>query len=120
MRASGLRSESTGPSTSGITSPAFRTMTVSPTRTSLRCTSSRLCSVARATVEPATTTGIQLRHRRERAGAPHLHGDVAQKRRLLLGRELERDGPARRAGGKSHGSLAARTSFTFTTTPSIS
>ena len=55
--ASAGRSASTGPSTSGITSPALRTMTVSPTRTSLRCTSSSLCSVARATVEPATTTG---------------------------------------------------------------
>ena len=40
-----------------MTSPALRTMTVSPTRTSLRRTSSWLCSVARATVEPATTTG---------------------------------------------------------------
>ena len=40
-----------------MTSPALRTITVSPTRTSLRRTSSSLCSVARATVEPATTTG---------------------------------------------------------------
>ena len=56
-RASSGRKLSTGPSTSGITSPALRTMTVSPTRTSLRSTSSSLCSVARATVEPATRTG---------------------------------------------------------------
>ena len=40
--ASAGRSASTGPSTSGMTSPALRTMTVSPTRTSLRCTSSSL------------------------------------------------------------------------------
>ena len=66
------RSASTGPSTSGMTSPALRTMTVSPTRTSLRCTSSSLCSVARATVEPATTHGIELGHRGDarRCGLP--------------------------------------------------
>ena len=56
-RASSGRKLSTGPNTSGITSPALRTMTVSPTRTSLRSTSSSLCSVARATVDPATSTG---------------------------------------------------------------
>ena len=46
-----------GPTTSGITSPALRTITVSPTRTSLRATSSSLCSVASPTVEPPTNTG---------------------------------------------------------------
>ncbi len=43
--------------TSGITSPARRTTTVSPTRTSLRRTSSSLCSVALVTVTPPTNTG---------------------------------------------------------------
>ncbi len=47
----------TGPTTSGMTSPALRTMIVSPTRTSLRWTSSSLCSVALAMVDPATSTG---------------------------------------------------------------
>src|SRR5207249_2513128 len=42
---------------SGITSPARRTTTVSPTRTSLRCTSSMLCSVTLLTVTPLTNTG---------------------------------------------------------------
>ena len=51
------RFASTGPTTSGITSPALRTTTVSPGRTSLSCTCSLLCSVAIDTVLPATTTG---------------------------------------------------------------
>ena len=52
-----LRLESTGPTTSGITSPARRTITVSFSRTSLRRTSSSLCSVAVEIVTPATCTG---------------------------------------------------------------
>ena len=51
------RSGRTGPTISGITSPALRRMTVSPGRTSLRFTSWALCSVARSTVEPATRVG---------------------------------------------------------------
>ena len=43
--------------TSGITSPARRITTVSPMRTSLRRTSSMLCSVALLTVTPPTNTG---------------------------------------------------------------
>ena len=43
--------------TSGITSPARRTITVSPMRTSLRRISSSLCSVALVTVTPPTNTG---------------------------------------------------------------
>ena len=38
-------------------SPAFWMRTVSPSRMSLRAISSALCSVARATVEPASRTG---------------------------------------------------------------
>ena len=41
-----------------MTSPAFWRTTQSPIRMSLRRTSSRLWSVARATVEPATLTGV--------------------------------------------------------------
>ena len=51
------RSGSTGPSTSGITSPALRRITVSPGRTSLRLTSCALWRVAFSTVEPATRVG---------------------------------------------------------------
>jgi hypothetical protein len=44
--------------TFGMTSPAFSTAIVSPTRTSLRERSSMLWSVARRTVEPARRTGV--------------------------------------------------------------
>ncbi len=47
----------TGPTTSGMTSPAFLTMTRSPGRTSFAATWSSLCSVATPTVEPPTKTG---------------------------------------------------------------
>ena len=50
------RSSTTGPSTSGITSPALRSTTVSPMSTPLALTTSWLCSVACRTSEPATRT----------------------------------------------------------------
>ena len=50
------RSATTGPTISGMTSPALRSTTVSPMSTPLRSTSCWLCSVARSTVEPATLT----------------------------------------------------------------
>ena len=46
-----------GEITCGITSPARRTITSSPGRTSLRARSSSLCSVAAFTVTPPTCTG---------------------------------------------------------------
>ncbi len=52
----GLRSSMTR-TTSGITSPARRTITVSPSRTSSRAIWSALCKVALVTVTPATCTG---------------------------------------------------------------
>ena len=54
------RFESTGPTTSGMTSPARRTMTVSFGRTSLRATSSSLCSVAVVMFTPPTKTVSRL------------------------------------------------------------
>ena len=54
------RSASTGPTTSGMTSPALRTITVSPGRTSLTRTWSSLCSVANETVDPPTNTGSSM------------------------------------------------------------
>ena len=45
--------------TSGITSPALRTITVSPIYTSLRRTSSSLCKVALVTVTPPTKTAFK-------------------------------------------------------------
>jgi hypothetical protein len=52
-----VRASTTGPSTSGITSPALRITTRSPMSTPLRLTSLALCRVAISTVEPATFTG---------------------------------------------------------------
>ena len=52
------RRSTTGPSTSGITSPALRIITVSPISTPLRLTSEALCRVASPTVDPATLTGV--------------------------------------------------------------
>ena len=49
-----------GPTTRGITSPAFSMMTGSPGRMSLRTMSSGLCSVAIEIVDPATTVGSRI------------------------------------------------------------
>ena len=59
-RAEGGRRSSTTFSTWGITSPARRIITVSPTRMSLRRISSSLWRVALVTVTPATLTGRSL------------------------------------------------------------
>ena len=56
-RSSPVPTSTTGPTTSGITSPALRSTTMSPISTPLRATSSALCSVARSTVDWLTTTG---------------------------------------------------------------
>ncbi len=50
------RSSTTGPSTSGMTSPALRSTTVSPMSTPLAFTTCWLCSVAWRTSDPATST----------------------------------------------------------------
>ena len=52
--------------------------------------------------------GVELGNGSEHAGAAHLDADVAQDRTLLLGRELERDGPAWRAGGEAKHRLAGK------------
>ena len=51
------RSASTGPTISGMTSPALRSTTMSPIFTPLALTTSWLCRVAIPTVDPATLTG---------------------------------------------------------------
>src|SRR5579875_2442503 len=73
-----VRRSATGPTISGITSPALRSTTVSPMSTPLRAISSALCSVAAATVDP----------------------DVEQPGGDLLGRVLVGDRPSRRAAGR--------------------
>ncbi len=113
------RSGSTGPTISGITSPALRRITVSPGRTSLRFTSCALCSVAISTVEPATRVGSIRPNGVTRPVRPVLTS-IARSLALTSSggylnaiahrgaREVE---PSRRWSA---------TSSTFTTTPSIS
>ena len=90
------RSDSTGPTTSGMTSPALRTITVSPGRTSLA--RHLVLVVQRGHLHRAAADEHRLEHgeRRGAPGAPDRHLDVAQHRGALLRRELEGDRPARR------------------------
>ncbi len=55
-----VRRSATGPTISGITSPALRSTTMSPIRTPLRLISSALCKVALVTVDPATLTASMI------------------------------------------------------------
>ena len=80
-----------------MTSPARWIETVSPTRTSLRAISSSLCSVALVTTTPPTVTGLEIGDGRERARAADIDVDAVDDRDRLLGRELVRQRPARRA-----------------------
>ena len=93
------RSSTTGPSTSGITSPALRSTTVSPMSTPLALTTSWLCRVAWRTTEPATRAGSMTANGVARPVRPTRHDDVEQLRVDLLGRVLVGDRPARRAAG---------------------
>ena len=56
-----------------------------------------LCSVALLTVDAADEHRLELRHRRQRAGAADLELDAFDVVVLFLRRELVRDRPARRA-----------------------
>ena len=89
----------TGPTTSGMTSPALRTMTVSPGRTSFGA--DLVLVVQRGHADGRAADEHRLEHGEGRgpAGAPDRHLDVAQHGGALLGRELVGDGPARRLGG---------------------
>ncbi len=90
------RRSTTGPSTSGITSPALRITTVSPISTPLRLTSEALCSVARLTVDPATLTGSMKANGVTRPVRPTLTLMSSSLVCRLLGRVLVGDRPARR------------------------
>ena len=85
------------PTICGMTSPARWTTTVSPMRTSLRAISSSLCSVALETTTPPTVTGSSLATGVSAPVRPTWISMSLQDRRRLLGRELVRDRPARRA-----------------------
>ena len=83
--------------TSGMTSPARRTITSSPTRTPFLRTSNRLCSVAFETVVPPTKTGSSLATGVSLPVRPTWISIVVEAGRLLLRRILLRHRPARLA-----------------------
>jgi hypothetical protein len=85
--------------TCGITSPARWITTVSPMRMSLR-RFRRHCAASRWTRRHRPRSPGAARHRRMRAGAPHLNVDGFQHRRRPLGRELVGRRPARAARHK--------------------
>ena len=97
---SGGRRLRIGPTTRGMTSPAFSTRTQSRSRMSFRAMSSALWSVAIETVEPAMNTGSSMANGVTAPVRPTFTSIFLRKRRLLLGRELERDRPARELAGR--------------------
>ena len=114
-----LRFASTGPTTSGITSPALRTMTVSPTRTSLRATSSWLCSVASPTVEPPTNTGSSCANGVARPVRPML--TMIPRSSVVFSSGGNLNAIAQRGARLvKPSSLRCARSSTFTTAPSMS
>ena len=96
----------TAATTSGMTSPARRTITVSPTRTSLRSISSWLCSVALVTVTPPTNTGASRATGVSAPVRPDLHLDASSTVvSCFLRRIFVRHRPARLARDKAEFAL---------------
>ena len=89
------RRSTTGPSTSGMTSPALRITTVSPISTPLRLTSDALCSVAWLDRRAGDLDRLHVGERRDPAGAADVDPDVEQLGGGLLRRVLVGDRPAR-------------------------
>ena len=113
------RRATTGPTISGITSPALRSTTVSPGRTSLRLTSWALCSVAFSTVEPATLVGSIRPNGETRPVRPTCTSMARSLALTSSGGYL--NAMAHRGARLVEPSRRCRaTSSTFTTTPSIS
>ena len=86
-----------GPTTCGITSPARCTITRSPSRICLRLMSSSLCSVARETVTPPTSTGSRRPHGLSAPVRPTRIAIFSSGRLGGHRRPLERARPARAA-----------------------
>ena len=80
-------------------------LTVSPMRTSRRAISSALCKRRVLHHDAADRDRLELRNRRERAGAADLNVDAADDRGGALGRKFVRDCPARRARDKAQSFL---------------
>ena len=113
------RSASTGPTISGMTSPALRSTTVSPGRTSLRLTSWALCSVAFSTVEPATRVG-SIRPNGETRPVRPTCTSMASSRALTSSGGYLNAIAHRGARLVEPRRRCSETSSTLTTTPSIS
>ena len=110
---------STGPTTCGITSPARCTITVSPTRTSLRLMSSSLCSVASFTVAPPMFTGSRTAYGFMLPVRPTLTPMSSSVVVRCVGGNL--NAIAQRGSRPTTPSCScSRRSSIFTTTPSIS
>ncbi len=102
------RSSSTGPSTSGMTSPALRRKTMSPMSTPLR---SHLEGVVQGRHRHRRAGDAHRLHHRERRHAPGASDvdlDVAQARAHDLRRVLVGDRPPRRARRLARAAAAAR------------
>src|SRR3954465_14108307 len=100
-----VRAATTGPSTSGMTSPALRMTTVSPTSTPLRCTSLALCRVASCTVDPATLTGSMNANGVTRPVRPTLTRMSGSLGVRPPGGVLERGRPGGGRGGRAEPAL---------------
>ena len=108
-----------GETTCGITSPARRTITSSPGRTSLRARSSSLCSVAALTVTPPTWTGSSAANGCRSPNLPTFQLIAFRRVTAVVGGNFQAIAqrgsrpttPSRRCSSKS---------LTLTTTPSIS
>ena len=118
-RSAPVRSSTTGPITSGITSPALRRNTMSPISTPLRATSLALCSVAISTVEPATFAGSITAYGVTRPVRPTLTRMSSSRVRTTSGGYLKAIAH-RGARDVAPSCPCSSRSSTLTTTPSIS
>ena len=92
------RRSTTGPTISGMTSPALRRPTVSPMSTPFGPTSLALCSVAMPHRRPGYLDWLHHAERSYPARTPDVDADVEQLGRDLFRQVLIRDRPARSAG----------------------
>ena len=90
-----------GLTTFGMTSPPFSMSTRSPSRRSLRATSSALWRVAIEIVEPASRTGSSTAYGVTAPVRPTLTSIFRRIGRRLLRRKLEGGGPPRKLGGRA-------------------
>ena len=113
------RPGSAGPTTRGITSPAFSMITGSPGRMSLRMMSSGLCSVAIEMVDPATTVGSSIANGVAAPVRPML---ISMRCSIAIFRSAGNlNAVAQRGNFEVYPSFSRRAgSFSLITTPSVS